>query len=29
LPILALADAEDEQETFAAMMAGVQGYRSK
>jgi DNA-binding NarL/FixJ family response regulator len=27
--ILALADAEDEQEAFAAIMAGAQGYRSK
>lgn len=27
--ILALTDVEDEQEAFAAIMAGVQGYRSK
>jgi DNA-binding NarL/FixJ family response regulator len=27
--IIALADVEDEQEAFAAIMAGVQGYRSK
>jgi DNA-binding NarL/FixJ family response regulator len=27
--ILALADSEDEQEAFAAIMAGAQGYRSK
>jgi DNA-binding NarL/FixJ family response regulator len=27
--ILALADVEDEQEAFAAIMAGAQGYRSK
>jgi len=27
--ILALADVEDEQEGFAAIMAGAQGYRSK
>src|ERR1700694_5670777 len=27
--IVALADAEDEQEAFAAIMAGAQGYRSK
>jgi DNA-binding NarL/FixJ family response regulator len=27
--ILALSDVEDEQEAFAAIMAGVQGYRSK
>jgi DNA-binding NarL/FixJ family response regulator len=27
--IIALTDAEDEQEAFAAIMAGVQGYRSK
>jgi DNA-binding NarL/FixJ family response regulator len=27
--IIALSDAEDEQEAFAAIMAGAQGYRSK
>src|SRR5260370_6597225 len=27
--IMALADVEDEQEAFAAVMAGAQGYRSK
>jgi DNA-binding NarL/FixJ family response regulator len=27
--IMALADVEDEQEAFAAIMAGAQGYRSK
>jgi two-component system, NarL family, response regulator DevR len=27
--IIALADEEDEQEAFAAIMAGAQGYRSK
>ena len=27
--IIALADTEDEQEAFAAIMAGAQGYRSK
>src|SRR5579884_2147919 len=27
--IVALADVEDEQEAFAAIMAGAQGYRSK
>jgi DNA-binding NarL/FixJ family response regulator len=27
--IIALADAEDEQEAFAAIMVGAQGYRSK
>ncbi len=27
--IMALADAEEEQEAFAAIMAGAQGYRSK
>jgi len=27
--IIALADVEDEQEAFAAIMAGAQGYRSK
>jgi DNA-binding NarL/FixJ family response regulator len=27
--IMAIADEQDEQEAFAAIMAGAQGYRSK